>query len=126
MSFPASKVNKEKKWSELGRLLGYTGIPGLSTQLRNSYIRVILPYEHYAEGIRSSAFAANHTSTQSPPLDPSSISNFNPTRPRVSPLSGTSSPLSEPPDDADLNGFGDSGRGSPKPRMNGTSKPYPF
>ncbi|OCB85389.1 hypothetical protein A7U60_g7699 [Sanghuangporus baumii] len=116
-------VNKEKKWSELGRLLGYTGIPGLSTQLRNSYIRVILPYEHYSVGIRSSsAFAAaNRKNTQSPPPDSNFFSNLPPTSPRVSPLSGTSSPLSEPPDDADLNGFGDSSRGSPRPRMNGTT-----
>ncbi|EJD01561.1 uncharacterized protein FOMMEDRAFT_111482 [Fomitiporia mediterranea MF3/22] len=119
------KVNKEKKWSEVGRLLGYTGIPGLSTQLRNSYIRVILPYEVYSDGIRSSAVFAssNRKKTQSPAPESRSASNQPPPSPTFSPLSTSSSPLSEPPDDADLNGFSHSRASSPKPRkashMNG-------
>ena len=49
----ASKVNKGKKWADLGRLLGFSGIPGLSTQIKNSYTRVILPYEHFCERVRN-------------------------------------------------------------------------
>lgn len=50
---PAFKVNKGKKWADLGRLLGFSGIPGLSTQIKNSYTRVILPYEHFCERVRN-------------------------------------------------------------------------
>ena len=50
---PSSKVNKGKKWADLGRLLGFSGIPGLSTQIKNSYTRVILPYEHFCERVRN-------------------------------------------------------------------------
>ncbi len=48
------QVIKGKKWVDIGRLLGYGDIPGLSTRLRNSYIRVILPFEHFSDGIRRS------------------------------------------------------------------------
>jgi [histone H3]-trimethyl-L-lysine4 demethylase len=44
--------------------MGFTGIPGLSTQLKNSYTRVILPFEHYSERVRNSPAlspAANRT-----------------------------------------------------------------
>ena len=50
---PTLKVNKGKKWADLGRLLGFSGIPGLSTQIKNSYTRVILPYEHFCERVRN-------------------------------------------------------------------------
>ena len=50
---PTFKVNKGKKWADLGRLLGFSGIPGLSTQIKNSYTRVILPYEHFCERVRN-------------------------------------------------------------------------
>jgi histone demethylase JARID1 len=48
------KVNRTKKWADLGRILGYTGVPGLSAQLKNSYSRVILPYEDFCERVRNS------------------------------------------------------------------------
>jgi hypothetical protein len=47
-------VNKSRKWADLGRLLGYTGIPGLSTQLKNAYTRVILPYEEFSKHVKTS------------------------------------------------------------------------
>ncbi|KAK2465991.1 hypothetical protein APHAL10511_001632 [Amanita phalloides] len=95
-------VTKNKKWSDLGRILGYRGIPGLSTQLRNSYSRVILPYEHFCDRARNSpalspvlkgGFAAKNSrlSTTVIAADASS--------PPSSPLTASSSPLSEPPDD---------------------------
>jgi hypothetical protein len=47
-------VTRTKKWADLGRILGYTGVPGLSAQIKNSYTRVILPYEHFCEHVRNS------------------------------------------------------------------------
>lgn len=47
-------MTRTKKWADLGRLLGYGGIPGLATQMKNSYARVILPYEHFCERVKNS------------------------------------------------------------------------
>ena len=47
-------MTRAKKWADLGRLLGYGGIPGLATQMKNSYARVILPYEHFCERVKNS------------------------------------------------------------------------
>ncbi|KIY52300.1 hypothetical protein FISHEDRAFT_35625, partial [Fistulina hepatica ATCC 64428] len=44
-------VVKGRKWTEIGLALGYRGIPGLSTQIKSSYIRVILPYEHFCDRV---------------------------------------------------------------------------
>jgi hypothetical protein len=121
-------------WADLGRLLGFSGIPGLSTQIKNSYTRVILPYEHFCERVRNNpSISALKSESQLTP-DPnrnsanSSMSlmsnrgNSNAdtsnssvssrakrgasediyTTPPSSPLSSTSSPLSEPPDDGDV------------------------
>ncbi|KAI0938026.1 hypothetical protein AcV7_003336 [Taiwanofungus camphoratus] len=107
-------VTKTKKWADLGRLLGYGGIPGLSTQMKNSYARVILPYEHYRERVRNlpnspnksndpqlkthiniqSAGKLNQLSAATATADEDS--------PPSSPLTVTSSPLSEPPDEGDV------------------------
>ena len=112
------KVTRSKKWADLGRLLGHNGIPGLSTQIKNSYTRVILPYEHFCERVRSSPTLASLTSaTRDPQLRthvntqtlgkrarPSSSSLPETTEmdsPPSSPLTATSSPLSEPPDETD-------------------------
>jgi hypothetical protein len=49
--------------------MGFTGIPGLSTQLKNSYTRVILPFEHYSERVRNSPALSPATNrTQDPQL----------------------------------------------------------
>ncbi|KAI0775906.1 PLU-1-like protein-domain-containing protein [Trametes elegans] len=108
-------VTKEKKWADLGRLLGYTGIPGLATQIRNSYTRVILPYEQFCEHVRSSsALSPNkprdpqlktHVNIQSASSSgrlstPNSMMDDE--SPPSSPLTATSSPLSEPPDEGDV------------------------
>ncbi|GBE79852.1 predicted protein [Sparassis crispa] len=81
-------VTRTKKWADLGRLLGYGGIPGLSTQMRNSYARVILPFEQFSDraGRPSASGSASVAGDESPPS---------------SPLTMTSSPLSEPPDEGD-------------------------
>lgn len=101
------QVTKGKKWADLGRLLGYGGVPGLSTQLRNSYTRVILPYEHFCERVRNSPNLAYNK-----PRDPQLKTHVNiqssgkqngaDDSPPSSPLTATSSPLSEPPDESDL------------------------
>ncbi|KAG2013235.1 specific transcriptional repressor [Coprinopsis cinerea AmutBmut pab1-1] len=105
-------VTKGKKWSDLGRTLGYRGIPGLSTQLKNSYTRVILPFEHYTERARNSPTMASNANRE-PPLrihlnlasiakavkGPSPPSTEG-TSPPGSPLTATSSPLSEPPEES--------------------------
>lgn len=109
------QVTRDKKWADLGRLLGYTGIPGLATQIRNSYNRVILPYEQFCERVRNSA-ALSPSKQRDPNLKthvhiqssnglgrlstPASINDDD--SPPSSPLTSTSSPLSEPPDEADL------------------------
>src|SRR3984885_4766107 len=101
---PALKVNKGKKWADLGRLLGFSGIPGLSTQIKNSYTRVILPYEHFCERVRSSPSMspsrAPQPKTQShmqsagkPSRLSSTVTNGQEMSPPSSPLSTTSSPL---------------------------------
>jgi histone demethylase JARID1 len=111
------QVTKGKKWADLGRYLGYTGISGLSTQMKNSYTRVILPYEHWCEHVRASPLASlataprgdsqlrTHTNSQKrmwsagngprPDRDESMS-------PPDSPLTATSSPLSEPPDESEV------------------------
>ena len=108
---------KGKKWSDLGRILGYRGIPGLSTQLKNSYTRVILPYEHYTQRARNSPTSPTIPPTREPSLkihlNMNSIARANKvnssaaastadgTSPPGSPLTTTSSPLSEPPDESE-------------------------
>ncbi|KAF1991144.1 histone demethylase JARID1D [Aulographum hederae CBS 113979] len=45
------RVCKQKKWAEIGRLLGYSGkiMSSLSTSLKNSYQKWLLPYETYLQ-----------------------------------------------------------------------------
>ncbi|KAG6845439.1 hypothetical protein H0H87_009347 [Tephrocybe sp. NHM501043] len=110
-------VTKEKKWSDIGRILGYRGIPGLSTQIKQSYTRVILPYEHFCEKAKNTPGIAqvhdpqlktHHNiqssgKPQSSPKKPSRLSsapiNADESSPPSSPLTDTSSPLSEAPDE---------------------------
>ncbi|KAJ7068692.1 PLU-1-like protein-domain-containing protein [Mycena amicta] len=95
-------VTKKKQWSDLGRILGYSGIPGLSTQLKNSYTRVILPYEEYEA--RNAAKELHKAPTPKKPVSGigedkrlSSVAKVD--EPPDSPLTTRSSPLSEPPED---------------------------
>ena len=104
-------MTKGKKWSDLGRILGYRGIPGLSTQIKNSYTRVILPYEHFSERSRSSpamspvatrdAQLKTHTNIQKPSRLSNAVTSTEDNSPPASPLTNTSSPLSEPPDESE-------------------------
>ncbi|RDB19939.1 Lysine-specific demethylase lid [Hypsizygus marmoreus] len=129
-------VTKDKKWSDLGRLLGYRGIPGLSTQIKNSYTRVILPYEDFCER------AARNSPGMSPTArDPqlkthiniqsagnmsrlgSTVTTADDTSPPSSPLTATSSPLSEPPDDGECKEGDGSRSSSSRPRRSTRSEP---
>ncbi|KAJ7167585.1 jumonji superfamily protein [Mycena filopes] len=105
-------VTKKKLWSDLGRILGYHGIPGLSTQLKNSYTRVILPFEEY-EAKNASKEASkppspkkhmnghtNGTVEEKRPRSTISAKSMD-NSPPDSPLTSTSSPLSEPPEDGE-------------------------
>ncbi|KAG6813425.1 hypothetical protein H0H92_011122 [Tricholoma furcatifolium] len=113
-------VTREKKWSDLGRILGYRGIPGLSTQLKQSYARVILPYEDFCEKAKNTPGIGppahdpqlkTHQNTQSPgklqttPKKPSRLSSTTATADDSSapssPLTDTSSTLSDAPDEKD-------------------------
>lgn len=103
------QVSKGKKWSLLGQLLGYRGIQNLSTQIKNSYTRVILPYEHYCDRARNSPSMSPVTTrdeqakTQNGASSrlSTAVASTNGTSPPASPLTSTSSPLSEPPDEGD-------------------------
>ena len=123
------QVNQTKRWADIGRLLGYTGIPGLSTQLRNSYIRVIRPYEEFQAGVQRPSTnsgsqaqdaSASRDSMRTPPPGENGAGPSGSASPLGSPLSNTSSPLSEPPDD-EMNGNGDHRAGSPRPRKHGVN-----
>ena len=94
------QVNQEKKWADVGRLMGYGGIPNLSTQLRNSYIRVILPYEHYSESVKNSATMspAKKKDTKTPIPNSAGLESGSHISPLSSPSMSTSS-LSDLPDD---------------------------
>ncbi|KAF8528802.1 jumonji superfamily protein [Hysterangium stoloniferum] len=109
-------VTKSKRWGELGRALGYTGIPGLSAQLKNAYSRIILPYENFYNHVRNSPSLSpatprtSHVNSHNVPTA-GRMSRLNATIAvasngvvPASPLSQSSSPLSEPPEDAEVNG----------------------
>ena len=105
------KVTKGKKWADLGRLLGYGGIPGLSTQMKNSYARVILPYEHFCDRVRNSPLGKPRDGESRPSTNIQTSGSTHQAgssgiaggddSPPSSPLTATSSPLSEPPDEGD-------------------------
>ena len=48
------RVCKGKKWAEIGRLLGYSGkiMSSLSTSLKNSYQKWLLPFEEYLAQVK--------------------------------------------------------------------------
>ncbi|KIP08343.1 hypothetical protein PHLGIDRAFT_35021 [Phlebiopsis gigantea 11061_1 CR5-6] len=105
------QVTRNKKWADLGRLLGYGGIPGLATQIKNSYARVILPYEHFCNHVRNSPNLSpakqtdpnlkTHMNIQTAGKSARSSVGVDDESPPSSPLSSSSSPLSEPPDESE-------------------------
>ncbi|KAF7981714.1 hypothetical protein HWV62_32301 [Athelia sp. TMB] len=112
------EVTKGKKWSDLGRILGYGGVPGLSTQIKNSYTRVILPFEQFSERVKNLTSTPSpnhelktHSNIQTASMQSGSLPVFSHSgevtagdSPPSSPLTATSSPLSEPPDESDTKG----------------------
>jgi [histone H3]-trimethyl-L-lysine4 demethylase len=118
-------VTKGKKWSDLGRTLGYGGVPGLSTQLKNSYTRVVLPFEQFSERVKNLQSTPppthelkTHSNIQSAklPVFSSSTHGDDNNSPPSSPLTNTSSPLSEPPEESDTKHASGSRSDSGKPR----------
>lgn len=127
IAYVLCQVTRNKHWADLGRILGYKGIPGLSTQLRNSYTRIILPYEHFCEHVRNSPAL----SPMKPGADPAQVRLSINAQIKAalsaqdtsgsaegkgdvsgpsSPQSRSSSPLSEPPDESERRKNGDDGR----------------
>lgn len=116
-------MSQTKKWTDVGRLLGYRGIPGLSTQLRNSYVRVIRPYEEFLAEVRKTSAstglpedASTFRDMKTPPPGENGAGPSGSASPLGSPLSNTSSPLSKPPDDGEVHVNGYHNAGSPNPR----------
>ncbi|KAJ3718020.1 jumonji superfamily protein [Lentinula guzmanii] len=115
-------VTKGKKWPEVARTLGYTSVQGLSTQIKNSYARVILPYEDFCERGRNTPFSPPQSSASKPPIHiqtPGKAPRSSATpaftgddSTASSPLTASSSPLSEPPDESESREQG------PRPRKN--------
>ncbi|KAH7922065.1 hypothetical protein BV22DRAFT_1197718 [Leucogyrophana mollusca] len=129
-------VTKSKKWSDLGALLGYRGIPGLSTQIKNSYTRVILPYEHFCDRVRNSPTLSmspgvsrdpqlkTHIDIQTAPSMGLGALRHDSSSVPSSPLTTSSSPLSEPPDDSDYKTPNGSRSESFKPRRTTRTSPH--
>jgi len=118
-------VTKGKKWSDLGRTLGYGGVPGLSTQLKNSYTRVVLPFEQFSERVRNLQSTPppthelkTHSNIQSTklPVFNASVHEDDNNSPPSSPLTNTSSPLSEPPEEGEAKHASGSRSDGGKPR----------
>ncbi|KAF7321646.1 Jumonji superfamily protein [Mycena kentingensis (nom. inval.)] len=126
---PRVSLTKKKQWSDFGRLLGYSGIPGLSTQLKNSYTRVILPYKEY-----EAKNAAKEQNKAAPPSPKKPVSvNGNGVNKRLSTLSlskeetpesplTTNSTMSEPPEEPKVEPKARPGRST---RMSGRASPIP-
>ncbi|KIY73862.1 hypothetical protein CYLTODRAFT_416517 [Cylindrobasidium torrendii FP15055 ss-10] len=87
-------VNRDKKWADLGRLLGFRGVQNLTGQIKQSYIKIILPYEIFCERNRS---------TSASPFKPSSSRD---TGGLTSPLTPPSAKNSD--DEMDEDGLGSS------------------
>lgn len=116
VSFPFSpgthffflQVTKGKNWPEVARTLGYTSVQGLASQIKNSYARVILPYEDFCERGRNTPFSSPSSkpavSVQTPGKAPHSSTTpafTGDESTASSPLTASSSPLSEPPDESE-------------------------
>ncbi|KAF5393073.1 hypothetical protein D9757_001208 [Collybiopsis confluens] len=101
-------VTKGKSWPEVARILGYTSVQGLATQIKNSYYRVILPYEDFCERGRNTPVSPQTKPVVTIPVtnDKAPHSSATPTHTgddstASSPLTASSSPLSEPPDESE-------------------------
>jgi [histone H3]-trimethyl-L-lysine4 demethylase len=99
------QVNKAKKWIDVSRALGYIGVPAIPGQLRSAYTRIILPYEDFCERGRNTPISPprgshNKSQVNGTPGNPSNT--MGDVSAPSSPLTTSSSPLSEPPDESEL------------------------
>ncbi|KIO30970.1 hypothetical protein M407DRAFT_222112 [Tulasnella calospora MUT 4182] len=70
-------VSRAKQWGEVARAMSYDGIVGVSTQLKNAYIRIILPFEQFSEHIRNSpSMSALSPEIRYPPTSPAAASRM--------------------------------------------------
>jgi hypothetical protein len=69
------KVCEMKKWPQVGRILGYEGkiMSSLSTSLKNTYLRYVLPYEEHLqlgkEDVPPERHSKKHLTTSQTPSD---------------------------------------------------------
>ncbi|KAF5332034.1 hypothetical protein D9758_014588 [Tetrapyrgos nigripes] len=99
-----SAVNKDRKWIDVGRALGYIGLPTLPAQLRSAYTRIILPYEDFCERGRNTPLSPPRSSHNKPQVNGTPgnpTNNTGDVSAPSSPLTTSSSPLSEPPDESE-------------------------
>ncbi|KIK67658.1 hypothetical protein GYMLUDRAFT_54436 [Collybiopsis luxurians FD-317 M1] len=102
-------VTKGKKWPEVARILGYSSVQGLSTQIKNSYARVILPYEDFCERGRNTPLSPPQgkpsvtipSTNGKAPHSSATPAHTGDDSTASSPLTASSSPLSEPPDESE-------------------------
>jgi len=100
------QVNKARKWVDIGRTMGYIGLPTLPSQLRHAYARVILPYEDFCERGRNSPTSPSRGTQSKPQVNGTPGKSVHPAQngdisAPSSPLTTSSSPLSEPPDESE-------------------------
>ncbi|QRW16558.1 histone demethylase JARID1 [Rhizoctonia solani] len=97
-------VSRNKLWGDVQRAMGYTGPSVLAAQLKAAYTRIISPYEVFRAQVRHDP-SPNRDRRVQPrglPVAPADLVSFHLPPPHPpSPLTPSSSPLSEPPDDAD-------------------------
>ncbi|KDQ08859.1 hypothetical protein BOTBODRAFT_148481 [Botryobasidium botryosum FD-172 SS1] len=65
-------VTRGRLWGDIGRTMGYEGVTAISTQLKNAYTRIILPFENFSARVRGPGATPGtrhpSESTQSTPL----------------------------------------------------------
>jgi hypothetical protein len=125
-SVPNAQVSRSKLWADIGRTMGLEhGHAAISSQLKNAYNRIILPFETYysthvrpntsSSGLKANSHAPSQTPTRtrntrstalaSPNGQSSELSDTTRAKiktsppPAANPQTPTSSPLSEPPED---------------------------
>ena len=100
------QTSRSRLWGEVARQLGYDGLLGVSTQLKNAYQRIILPFEQFSDHIRNSpAMSA---------LSPASFRFYGPPGRMGAQSSASASRMSRhrayPPTDKSANASGDRSR----------------
>lgn len=48
------QVSEENKWGDIGRLMGYSAVPNIGSQLKQAYQQIIQPYEEFIVHVKNS------------------------------------------------------------------------